>query len=144
MNSLHSAASGSIPSGDLSALIAKLEAAATGSRALDGDVAWVFHPKLWGRRNPVNGQHQWMTEIDGKPRVLPRYTTSIDAALALAERVLPGWGFFLRKDRDGCNCGLVYPDASFVTPGCGSSPTPALALCAAILKAHASRTVEGE
>lgn len=140
MNSLVHSREALVPVADLSALIAKLEAAEGGSRALDGDVAWIFHPKLWGRRNPANGQHQWMTEIDGKPRVLPRYTTSIDAALALAERVLlPGSGIGL------CQCSPTDWEA-WVGGRPAYAPryrTGPLALCIAILKAHTSRAVEG-
>jgi len=102
-------------------LVERLEAAECGHYGLD-DAVWIHcglilpHP---------NGAHTH----------LPPVTTSLDAALALAERVLPGFGFFLRKDKDGCNCGLVYPDGHFVTPGCGQAPTPAIAMCIAILKA---------
>lgn len=103
-------------------ILERLEAASEGSRKLD------YAIKHWLETN--TDDEYW------KLRVAADWTTSIDAALALAERVLPGWGFFLRKDKDGCNCGLVYPEASFVTPGCGTSPTPALALCIAILRAR--------
>lgn len=65
----------------------------------------------------------------------PRYTASVDAAIALAERVLPGWGFFLRSDMDGHNCGMVYPVHNFVTPGTESGATPAISMCIAILRA---------
>ena len=127
---------------DLSALIARLEAAEVGSRELDAHVevaARAFeaaktglareHWAVW-RASSSGIVGDGATQYASAP-----VTTSLDAALALAERVLPGWGFFLRKDKDGCNCGLLYPDAHFVTPGCGSSPTPALALVIAILRA---------
>jgi hypothetical protein len=68
----------------------------------------------------------------------PRYSTSLDAVAALAERVLPGWGFYLRKDTDGCGCGMVYPEANRVTPCHVTTPTPAAALLAAILRAKAA------
>ena len=47
---------------------------------------------------------------------VPLYTASLDSAIALVERTLPGWGFYLRSDKEGNGCGLVYPDAFRVTP----------------------------
>lgn len=122
-------------------LVARLEVASGPDRQIDRQIAKAIDPTIWKRAT------NWASMPCGAPpetierdaiRWVPAYTESLDAALALAERVLPGWGFFLRKDNDGCNCGLVYPEASFVTPGCGTSPTPALALCIAILKAAIS------
>lgn len=73
---------------------------------------------------------------DKYPGDLPRLSASLDAAVALCERVLPGWGYFLRKDEEGCNAALLYPHALRVTPGCGQHPTsPALALLLAIVRA---------
>lgn len=64
------------------------------------------------------------------------YTASIDAALALVERVLPGWGYFLRHDSDsGYVAALVYPDAFRVTPGATNGANMATALCLALLRA---------
>jgi hypothetical protein len=54
------------------------------------------------------------------------------------ERALPGWGYFIRRDEDGCNAGLLYPVHNRVTPGCGQHPTSqAIALLIAALKAIA-------
>lgn len=84
---------------DLSSLIARLEAAEGPSREFDRDIAltvdgfvyekrgkdakpWFYHSTLRGRRqliSPYNSER------------LPAYTSSIDAAVSLAERVLPGW-----------------------------------------------------
>lgn len=127
---------------DPSALIARLEAAEAGSRELDGAVWYAIHEPdvqhgcLHVEQTEQGPMEVLTCELGSKyADCVGNYTTSLDAALALAERALPGWGFFLRKDKDGCNCGLLYPDAHFVTPGCGSSPTPALALVIAILRA---------
>lgn len=66
---------------------------------------------------------------------------SLDAALALAERVLPGWAWEIRLDESGATIqaapvwwmeGLAAPDEGGVS--C-SAATPALALCIAILRA---------
>ncbi len=71
MNRVHSAC-GSIPGEGLSALIARLEAAEAGSRELD------YAIKVW--LEPIDDY--WAI------RVAADWTTSLDAALALAERVL--------------------------------------------------------
>lgn len=68
-------------------LITKLEEAGEGSRSLDLDLLQALGMKVWGRRHPSANTHQWMTEIDGKAVPVPRWTTSLDAALALAERL---------------------------------------------------------
>lgn len=66
-----------------------------------------------------------------KPSMIPfDYTASVDAAIALAERVLPGWGWLVQ------NCGhpaciLVKDDTSYEVRG----TTPAMALCIALLRA---------
>lgn len=130
---------------DHTALIERLEKAESGNRELDA-LIWLHlnRPEYTGgvraleMRGWYDGRGHLILETDAGEEVadglgIGIYTTSIDAALALVERVLPGWGYFLRKDKDGCNCGLVYPDACFVTPGCGSSP--ALAILIALLKA---------
>lgn len=91
-------------------LIAKLEAAESGSRELD--VAIWDALGGWSVNNP------------------PSYTTSLDAALALAERVLPGW--FLSLDTSGVHARLwIGERPSFA----GLAATAPLALCIAILKA---------
>lgn len=83
---------------DLSALIARLEAAEAGSREMDGEIALAFgYPRdVWGdafdRPLAVDGPafHNdaatWSGE--GKSWSAPTFTASLDAALALAERVL--------------------------------------------------------
>jgi hypothetical protein len=67
-----------------------------------------------------------------------RYTTSLDAALALAERVLPGWGWVLSTGaRDQPAWVQAYPepvDEDVCRDAVASASLP-LALCAAILKA---------
>jgi len=69
------------------------------------------------------------------------FTTCVTAALALASRVLPGWCWEIRTDIEGATVqaapawwteGLAAPDRDGVAT---EAPTPALALCAAILRA---------
>lgn len=66
---------------------------------------------------------------------VPLYTASLDAAIALVERMKPGWGFYLRSDKEGHGCGLVYPDAFRVTPCHCMGATPAIAVCLALFRA---------
>ena len=115
---------------------------------MDLDVAQALNMKLWGRRHPSNNSHQWMTEMAGSSVPVPRFTTSLDAALALAERVLPGW--YWRAGRTPLGqwhhgrytygwAHLSRTDASNCDRGdeaTGWAATPALALCAAILLAQ--------
>ena len=113
-------------------LIARLESAGEGSRSLDADVAlcvgWTVHPG-----------DNWIgpfAEI-----AVPDYTTSLDAALALAERLCPRFTVTVVKYRtnDGefkpsAEASLINPYGE-ITEHRGKAATPALALSAAILKA---------
>lgn len=111
---------------DLSALIARLEAAEVGSRELDMAV-----------HKAATGENMGFATPDA--------SRSLDAALALAERVLPGYAMnvCLDKDRDGT---LLKWSSQVARHGLsgpvgrggwwfGIAPTPALALCIAILRA---------
>lgn len=131
-------------------LIEKLEKAETGSRELDAMIYCVEHGHAYSRPYG-NDFAMW---VDGVPhevkiidRYLERYTASLDAAVALAERVLPGWSIFT------CLGQTVWPDKPPCWADVGSrefqddidghdqenstgfAPTLPLALCLAILKA---------
>lgn len=109
-------------------LIERLEAAEVGSREFDCEVWCIFDG--WAG-------------VDKPPCV----TTSLDAALALAERVLPGWRMHVLQDQDG----MYQTDNAAKRWFCGihekrgpgnvmaHAPTPALALCIAILKAKETK-----
>lgn len=84
---------------DMQELIARLEAAEAGSRELDCEIAvpvggfYICTPRYEGA--PVaygyvdeDGAH--VEPGHGGAQMVPWYTTSLDAALALADRVLPG------------------------------------------------------
>lgn len=106
-------------------LITRLEEAAEGSRELDKLVA-------------LGTTHPYGIGPSGRA-VMPHYTTSLDAAYALAERVLPEMNCFgFDKTPHGVEAYVshtnVYAGHWFVT---GEHPSsPALALCIAILKAN--------
>lgn len=137
----------------ITSLIEKLEGAEGPSIVLDAEICWTLErPRaiqaFW--RGAMGKPGPLPDEFSRVPRGLgmvslevgsPNYTASLDAALALAERVLPGWGFYLRRDGDGSGCGLIPPGMTSVTPGHMQAATPALALCAAILRAQSEARV---
>lgn len=117
-------------------LIARLEAAAEGSRELDAEIAIFLNPKLaeWER---------FGGELHGPSDSIfhaPHYTTSIDAALAL---VPEGWAWFAQRIGQPFSTGfarLWLPAAR--TKGLkieqyqSEAATPALALVIAAMKAR--------
>lgn len=124
---------------DLTALLARMEAAAGPDREWDR--------RLWKATGQgtirlvtglgMNGRtpgRQTAFGPDGLVSTVPRYTASLDAALALVERVLPGQAVIvgMRQTPD------TMPWARVGKPRDGAdsvAPTPALALLAAMLKA---------
>ncbi|MFC3072401.1 hypothetical protein [Shinella pollutisoli] len=66
---------------DLSSLIARLEAAEGPSRKMDTEIAMALG---------IIPDREWWSIDYLKSDVIGRYTISIDAAVSLAERVLPG------------------------------------------------------
>lgn len=123
---------------DLTALIERLEKADGPDRELDGSI----HNRLFGTeyvRSPrsVTG-FLTSSENNGCPTV-PAYTASIDAAVALAERVLPGSLYRIEKLGDGS--GLPTSKRGWATAGLPGeqeqayAATPALAICIATLRA---------
>lgn len=137
-----------IVTADLSALIARLEAAEVGSRELGHDVllALGWHRDRIG--NFYGPIYQWSSPdrsphlIRGDEDTLPNPVLSLDAALALAERVLglDLWKVRTLSQSDGgkwfASLVLGYPSGTWSREA-RSAPvaTPALALCIAILRA---------
>lgn len=123
-------------------LIARLEATEVGSRELDRDIeleiggGWIGADEDRVYRRDKNGF--------GYTQAFRTFTTSLDAALALAERVLPGFGVVIdngdpNHDSVGnrwCRARVwsnaPLPDGSRFT---GGAKTLAMALCVAILRA---------
>lgn len=119
-------------------LIKRLEAVEVGGPALNVAVArafgWYVPERLYAGWHDPEGNHV------GLP---PNFTTSLDAALALAERVLEGWLWDVTTITTAVG-GLRKPLAAVVRPDqpageeiktWGYASTPALALCIAILRA---------
>lgn len=114
-------------------LIERLEAAEVGDDTLDELVL-------------METTHPYGFDLDDDP---PPVTTSLDAALALAERVLPGWEFGTYINRPDINGNRftkieahrwqdVAPEHAFACAS-SSASTPALALCIAILKSKETK-----
>lgn len=146
-------------------LLARLEVAEAGSRELDCLIARHFG---WHRVEPRHARNKaggWIApedflgvNSDGSPRLdslhgtdihrdPPRLSQSLDAALALAERVLPGWHCHIGNlptsddaDHEPHHkfAALLYQPEPYVRNRkdfMEHGATPALALCIAILRA---------
>lgn len=129
-------------------LIERLEAATEGSQDIDAEICIALQ---YGGLNSEDGQNvrtdpDWegdlLYEIGAEECCcpIPPVTTSLDAALALAERVLPG-GYTVRADIDSDRSDIsIDPPWKSLNgpprPFFGIAKTPALALCIAILKAQ--------
>jgi len=135
-------------------LIARLEAAEVGSRELDALITAHFvgaELRPYPPATDFGPSAKWQFwSADGKHFLgneskfpVPPVTTSLDAALALAERVLPGWYVGVQANRyelliapEDWSAYLSAPKGhQFTDEVEASAPTPALALCIAILKA---------
>lgn len=113
---------------DLSAIIARLEAAEVGSAELDYLIdeafsewkniggGWAAHKVTGARRN---------NHFDYPDSV----TTSLDAALALAERVLGNGPCVLHRN------GPIEWGFTYVDDDTAYAATPAISVCAAVLRA---------
>jgi len=67
---------------------------------------------------------------------VPAYTASLDAALALVERLLPGWLPYVEKLRDDrWFAGIRVDETAYVGSRSAFAATPALALLSALLSA---------
>jgi len=108
-------------------LVERLEVAEAGNGHLDV----LIHAALW----PSDPSIGWNEQ--------PPVTTSLDAALALAERVLPGWEVGARVNQDQTATCYVSDGGPIGMSRFQQSekPTPALALCIAILKATTASSV---
>lgn len=140
-----------LKAGSVEGLVEKLEAAEVGNVSLDREVFAAAGYRVGFF--PMDSCPYWVND-DRPDEVFPTdrecLTTSLDAALALAERVLPDlfWDLSCHAIISGerQHHAEVFPDTAVVEKAgfYGHAPTPALALCIAILKARLSLTLEGE
>lgn len=113
-------------------LIARLEVAKVGSRELDAELMRIVPgSQVVGHF----GDYEWRSDGTGVWRSLPVPTKSIDAALGLAERVLPGWLWSVGTSDDGSAISVL--DDLNASGGFAEARahTPALAMCISILRA---------
>lgn len=132
---------GAIPGSDLAALLARVEAAEGADRELDGAIALALcdeHRFMQLADAPLGaGCEMYRFGTHGFHSAL-RVTASLDASLALKNRVLPGYAMaagdmaFEGSDRRPWGC--VWNAGGFIA-GQAEAKTPALALLAAMLKA---------
>ena len=107
-------------------IIAMLEASMEPDpeRLLDAEIA-----KLTGWTHEINLEEEYECWRDpsGRARYLPHFLTSVDAALELVERKLPGWEYGILRFR-GLN-------QAYVQGGSGTTEAIGATLCFAILLA---------
>ena len=138
---------------DLITRLSKLDAP---DREVDGEIMQAIDPILWSKayllaQEPCGCSKEMATE-EAKLRA-PLYTASVDAAIALAERVLPGCDIEtsdVHADFRGAkeprhiadlSSDLVwekydgYPEPVYRIRGTGQSNIRAVALCIALLRA---------
>jgi len=131
-------------------LIATLEGLTSPDREVDAHI----HALAIGGRVHFVDKDQAVIErpIDGfwirgiyplKGRKIPRYTASLDAITALVERVLPGWqwaawGGAIEAGSTKPRC-MAHVSNGFSQWTADDCPTPAIALCIALLRALEAR-----
>lgn len=117
----------------LQTLREKLQALSEPSREVDAELFLILTPPsdgAWRVQRPG-----WLTNDDreGSAQWCPHFTASIDAALALVERMLPGWQWLVGRNEiePKGTCYLLHARKHSY----GSAPTPALAILLALLDA---------
>lgn len=121
--------------GSIEELLGRVKAATGPDRGLDDAILKALSIHSWAGRMSYPDLPMWVDF--GSSDI----TASIDAALALTERVLPGWGIEIGRPagRGGIGNARLYPgderNAELTFFGMGE--TPALAILAATLSALA-------
>lgn len=119
-------------------LLTRVQKATGPDREIDGDIAEMFDaaPSHLPRVTGVGRSWLWAEFVEPdswETWGAPEYTASIDAALALVERVLPGWKWQINK---GEGCGLILPGSTITTRvHWGKGANTPLAILAALLTA---------
>lgn len=133
-------------------LIARLEAAEVGTWDLDREIAELAdgRERLFEEHREESPHWRWRWETPdgwtsgGWSVAIPRYTDSLDSAMALKGRLLPDW--IVQLDEWEADILRAHgPWQAILTRRgerdqikgvrCDHAPTPALALCIAILRA---------
>lgn len=111
---------------NLSALIARLEDAEVVTHALEVEFAAFIYANGATFAGVVSYDPELWSERNASP------LSSLDAALALAERVLPGWQIGMWTTKQNAVGSVLREDGGAFD---ATSSTPALALCIAVLRA---------
>jgi hypothetical protein len=125
---------------DFSDLIARLQSATEGSRELDALIAAATGWVLSGRSDHVDDDkvHDIWRCGEVERYAPPEVTRSVDAALALIERKLPG-NFVLVKSIESNPGEIIWngkiESVNYELRAWANASTPALALCLALLRA---------
>ncbi|MBB4799710.1 hypothetical protein HNP32_003470 [Brevundimonas bullata] len=125
---------------DMQELIARLEAAEVGSRELDA-VVWAatngYELVRFDGAGWLYKMHAEDIQRHERTGFIPGFSQSIDAALALADRIIPGWWIELRRYSDGWYVKVAPHSSKEADALQGFQKPAAIALCIAILKAKA-------
>jgi hypothetical protein len=119
-------------------LIERLEASEGADRELDKQIWQLLVPGVTRRTSHV-AHHSKPYDIDetrdasGRLIIVPSYTTSIDAALALVEAVLPGYDWARTVEFKTMR---LYVPSEDLPHYDGRHKSPAIALLIALLSAH--------
>lgn len=113
-------------------LIARLEGAEAGGTELDG--------LIWRALFVTDISNAGGVIADAGKGLSGPFTTSLDAALALAERVMPGCRRDLIVHAD--TVAVIYHERAPEGFAEAAAQTPALALCISILRAHSAQSTE--
>jgi hypothetical protein len=124
-------------------LTKQLQSAEAGSRELDREIWKRFEPEdynksFWSMKAvcPKGSSDDY---VEAQMATHKRYTTSIDAALALVKEVLPGWTWDCREQDDKSHYVTLQRGyrTSYDKVVGGRHKSPAIALCLALLSAAA-------
>ncbi|GLU26675.1 hypothetical protein [Brucella sp. NBRC 12950] len=131
-------------------LIVRLSKLDGPDREVDAELEALFIGGRVHYNDPANKEAVIERPIDGlwirgiyPYRKIARYTASVDAAIALAERVLPGWTIARlgQDDNKQWNAELRQGHlTAYDRVTLGGAPNGAIALCIAILRAKEAST----
>jgi hypothetical protein len=120
----------------LQALLARVEGGGGEDRALDAEIALHLGEAFCMRRwySDAVWQFRWQADCEWEP--LPHFTTSLDAAVALVERRLPGCVLDVEGHAGSAYWSVIIGDHGAI------GLTPARALIAALIQAEIAKAQE--
>lgn len=136
---------------DLLTLLSRVESGSGADRVLDievqialvGDAVWPARDMRGRITNPNSRMSDYLEtyrdtiNADDQDFDFPRYTTDLNAVVALVEARLPGWGWDITyRAAWGTSAAHVIGPTRDAKPYVATAPTPARALLAALLRAE--------